>query len=322
MKLSISAAPHIHSGNSSARIMREVGVALLPAVLAGIWFHGLRALAVIAACMLSAMGGEYLLCRLTRRDVQLRDSSAALTGLLLALSLPATVSYPAAILGGLFAAVAVKGLCGGIGRNCFNPALAARVFLLVLFPLQLTRYAAPGVRVPVLGGVDFISSATPLHAMRKPALPQEGLWAMFIGNTGGCIGEISTLALILGGAYLIARRVIRPNIPLSCLGTIALLSLVFSQGQNPVMWMLYNLCGGGAMLGAFFMATDYASAPVTPKGQLLYGAGIGALTVLFRRVGLHPEGFSYAALLMNTASWQLDMFLAPRRFGVRKEAAA
>ena len=318
MKLIRGAAPHIHSGSSTQAVMRDVLIALMPAALAGVLFHGMRALMLMLAGVLSAMAGEGIWRRFTRQHSTLGDLSAAVTGLLLAMSLPPSAPYGLAVAGSLFAVVCVKGICGGLGQNCFNPALAARAFLLLLWPAQMTRYPAAGTSLPLLGPVEMIASSTPLHEMQKPALPQIPVWKLLIGERGGCIGEVCALALIAGGLYLIFRRVIRPNIPLACLGTVALLSFIFSMGQNRLGWMIYSLLGGGLMLGAFFMATDYASGPVTPRGQLIYGAGCGALTLLFRYIGLFPEGFTYAVLLMNCLSWKLDEIAAPRRFGAQK----
>ena len=318
MKLIRSAAPHIHSGSSTQTVMRDVLIALMPAALAGIFIHGPRALMLMLTGVLSAMAGEYLFRRFTRRHATLHDLSAAVTGLLLAMSLPASAPYWLAAAGSLFAVVCVKGICGGLGQNCFNPALAARALLMLLWPAQLTRYPAAGTEQPLIGPVEMIASSTPLHEMQKPALPQVPAWKMLLGERGGCIGEVCMLALIAGGAYLIFRKVIRPNIPLACIGTVAVFSFIFNMGQNPLGWMFYSLFSGGLMLGAFFMATDYASGPVTPRGQLIYGAGCGALTLLFRYIGLFPEGFTYAVLLVNCIAWKLDEIAAPRRFGVQK----
>jgi electron transport complex protein RnfD len=240
-----------------------------------------------------------------------KDLSSVVTGLLLALTLPATVPYWVAALGSIFAIVVVKGLCGGLGKNVFNPALGARAFLVLLWPVYMVRFVAPGA-------VDGVASATPLHHMVMPALPEESLGQMFMGNIGGCIGEVCTLALLIGGAYLLYKGVISFRIPAAYLGTVAVLTLIFSKGDNAVLWMLYSLLGGGVVLGALFMATDYATSPVTPKGQIIYGVGCGVFTVIFRYFGLFPEGVTYAILLMNACSWAIDRYCAPRRFGTKK----
>ena len=182
----------------------------------------------------------------------------------------------------------------------------------MLFPATVTRYV----------GVDGVSGATPLHHMVMPALPEESLLDMFLGNCPGSIGEISALALILGGVYLVVRKVISPRIPLAYLGSVAVITLVFHKTDSALSWMLYSLLSGGAMLGAIFMATDYATSPVTPVGQILYGIGCGVLTVIFRYFGIFPEGVTYAILLMNLAVWVIDRFTPPRRYGQKKGGAA
>ena len=245
----------------------------------------------------------------------MEDLSAAVTGLLLALTLPATVPYWMAAVGAVFAVIVVKAAFGGLGQNIFNPALAARALLLLLFPASMTRFAAPGASVPLdLGSADVVTAATPLHSMVMPALPDVPLSEMFLGSIGGCIGEVSALALLIGGGYLVVRGVIKLRIPVSYLGTMAVLSFAFAP-MEPLRWMLYSLLGGGVLLGALFMASDYATSPATPGGQVLYGIGCGVLTVLFRSVGLYPEGVTYAILLMNAASWLLERFTPTRLFG-------
>ena len=319
MKLVVTSSPHIHSGTHTSRLMGAVLVALLPTLLAGVWFFGLRSLVLAVVSVAACLVSEWLYRTLTRQSNTLPDLSAAVTGLLLALTLPATAPYWVAAVGGVFAIVVVKGLIGGLGQNIFNPALAARAFLMLCWPACITRFAAPGTRPDALTmSVDMVASATPLHHMLMPALPTESLLDMFLGNIGGCIGEVSALAILLGGAYLLVRKVISWRIPVAYLATVAVLTLIFSKGQDPLLWMLYNLLGGGVLLGAFFMATDYATSPVTPWGQLVYGVGCGALTVAFRYYGLFPEGVTYAILLMNACAWSLDRLTPPKRFGTVK----
>lgn len=323
MKLLVTSSPHIHSGTCTSRLMGAVLVALLPALLAGVWFFGLRSLGLVAVSVLACLLSEWLYRKLTRQSNTLPDLSAAVTGVLLALTLPATAPYWLAAVGGVFAIVVVKGRIGGLGQNIFNPALAARAFLMLCWPVWMVRYAPAGTRPDAFAlSVDMVASATPLHHMQMPALPTESLGDMFLGNIGGCIGEVSALALLLGGGYLLARKVIAWRIPAAYLGTVAVLTLVFPKGQDPLLWMLYNLLGGGVLLGAFFMATDYATSPVTPWGQLLYGLGCGALTVAFRYYGLFPEGVTYAILLMNACAWTLDRLTPPKRFGTVKGGSA
>jgi electron transport complex protein RnfD len=228
------------------------------------------------------------------------------------MTLPHTVPYWMCAVGSVFAILVVKALCGGLGQNIFNPALAARAMLMLVCPVGLTRYV----------GIDGVTAATPLHHMVMPALPEESLLDMFLGNCPGSIGEISALALLLGGAYLVARKVISLRIPAAYLGSVAVLTLVFSKTDAPVQWMLYSLLSGGVMLGAIFMATDYATSPATPVGQVVYGIGCGVLTVVFRYFGLFPEGVTYAILLMNALVWFIDRKTPIRRFGTKRGGAA
>lgn len=308
MNLTVASSPHIRGDFKTSRLMLDVVVALLPALAVGTWILGFRALAVTAVSMVSAVGAEWLYCKVTGKQNTLRDCSALVTGMLLALTLPASVPFGIVVLGSVFAIAFAKCMCGGLGQNIFNPALAARAFLMLLFPAALTHYET----------IDGFSSATPLHRMVMPTLPDNSLLDMFLGRIPGSIGELSALALLLGGVFLVARKVISPKIPLAYLGSVAVLTFVFSKTGNPISWMLYSLLGGGVMLGAIFMATDYATSPVTPMGQILYGIGCGTLTVFFRYYGLFPEGVTYAILLMNLATWGIDRITAPRRFGAKK----
>ena len=310
MKLTVASSPHIRGDFRSSKLMLDVVIGLTPAALVGCFVLGWRSLTVILMSMACAVLTEWAYSLVTKKRNTLPDCSALVTGMLFALTLPSTVPYYVVILGSTFAILFVKLLCGGLGQNIFNPALAARAFMLLLFPAALTRY-------PVLG-VDGVTAATPLHHMVMPALPEESILDMFLGNCPGSIGEISALALLLGGAWLIYRKVISIRIPAAYLGTVAVLTLIFSKTGNPVSWMLYQLFSGGVMLGAIFMATDYATSPVTPNGQLVYGIGCGALTVFFRYFGLFPEGVTYAILLMDAFVWVIDRYTSPRRFGVKK----
>lgn len=316
MNLTVSSSPHIKGNDSTRRIMRDVVIATLPALIFGIVHFGVRALLVTLSSVVAALVAEWFSNRFILRDGRTMDGSALVTGVLLAMTLPATVPLWVAALGAVFAIVAVKALCGGLGQNVFNPALAARALLVLLFPTSMVRFSSVS---GLVNGMDAVTSATPLHHMVMPALPEESLLDMFIGNIPGCIGEVSSLALLVGGVYLLARRIISLRIPAAYIGTVAVLTLVFAKAGNPVLWMLYSVLGGGVLLGAIFMATDYATSPVTPWGQILYGVGCGALTVLFRYFGLFPEGVTYAILIMNAASWAIDRYTAPRVFGTGKE---
>ena len=311
MKLTVASSPHIRGNFRTNRIMLDVVLALLPALAVGVWQFGLRALAVTSICIGAAVITEWLYSLVTKTRNTTVDGSAMVTGLLLAMTLPHTVPYWQAALGSVFAILVVKCLCGGLGQNIFNPALAARAFLLLIWPVGITRYV----------GVDGVSAATPMHHMVMPALPEESLLDMFLGNCSGSIGEISALALLIGGGYLLYRNVISIRIPAAYLGTVAVLTLVTAKAGTPVEWMLYQLLSGGVMLGAIFMATDYATSPATPVGHVIYGIGCGVLTVFFRYYGLFPEGVTYAILIMNAFVWFIDRHTAMRRFGTGKEAA-
>ena len=311
MNLTTASSPHIRGNFSTRRIMLDVVLALCPALCVGIAVLGWNSLIIVLISVASAMAAEWLYCLLTKTKSTVIDGSAMVTGLLLAMTLPHTTPCWMAALGSVFAIVIVKALCGGLGQNIFNPALAARAFLMLIFPVGLTRYE----------GLDGITSATPLHHMVQPALPEESILDMFLGNCPGSIGEISALALLLGGGYLIYRKVISIRIPASYIGTVALLTLVFHKTDAPVLWMLYSILSGGLILGAIFMATDYATSPATPVGQLVYGVGCGVLTVIFRYFGLFPEGVTYAILIMNAFVWFIDRHTAPRRFGAKRGGA-
>ena len=288
--------------------MLDVVLALLPALAVGAYFQGPRALVVALLSMSTCVVSEYLYAKITKTRNTAVDGSAMVTGLLLAMTLPATVPYWLVLVGDVFAIIFIKALCGGLGQNIFNPALAARAFMMLIYPVGLTRYQ----------GLDGVTAATPLHHMVMPALPTETISQMFVGRCPGTIGEVSALALLVGGAYLVYRKVISIRIPAAYLGTVALVTLVFSKTGDPVSWMLYQLLSGGVMLGAIFMATDYATSPATPVGQIIYGIGCGALTVFFRYFGLFPEGVTYAILIMNAFVWFIDRHTAMRRFGTGK----
>jgi len=311
MKLTVASSPHIRGNFRTNRIMMDVVLALLPALAVGLWKFGFRVIPVTTICIGAAIVSEWLYCLLTKSRNTTLDGSAIVTGLLLAMTLPHTVPYWQAALGSVFAIVVVKCLCGGLGQNIFNPALAARAFLLLIYPVGLTRYV----------GVDGVSAATPLHHMVMPALPEESILDMFLGNCPGSIGEISALALLIGLGYLLYRSVISIRIPAAYILTVAVLTLLNYKTDAPLQWMLYHLFSGGLMLGAIFMATDYATSPATPVGHILYGIGCGILTVFFRYNGLFPEGVTYAILIMNAFVWFIDRHTAMRRFGTGKGAA-
>ena len=310
MKLTVASSPHIRGDFRTSRLMLDVVIALIPSFVVGICVLGIRALLVTALSMACAVAAEWLWSVILKRRNTLPDCSALVTGMLFALTLPASTPYWVVAFGSAFAIIVVKLMCGGLGQNIFNPALMARAVVMLLWPVTITRYAAIGV--------DGVTASTPMHHMVMPALPEESIMDMFLGICPGSIGELSALALLAGGVYLVVRKVISARIPLAYLGTVAVLTLVFHKTDNAISWMLYSLFGGGLMLGAIFMATDYATSPVTARGQIIYGIGCGALTVLFRYYGIFPEGVTYAILLMNACVWTIDRYTAPRRFGTGK----
>ncbi len=311
MKLTVASSPHIRGNFRTNRIMLDVVIALLPALAVGIVVLGIRALLVTAVSVACAAGFEWLWCMITRSRNTVADGSAVVTGLLLAMTLPVSVPLWQVALGNFFAIIVIKAAFGGLGQNIFNPALAARAFMMLVFPAGITSYP----------GLDGVTAATPLHHMAMSALPGESLLDMLLGSCPGSIGEISALALIAGGVYLVIRKVISVRIPLAYVGTLAVLSLIFHKTDNALLWCAYSVLSGGLLLGAIYMATDYVTSPVTPKGQILYGIGCGMLTLLLRYFGLFPEGVTYAILLMNACVWSIDRFTPPARFGVWKGGA-
>ncbi len=302
----MSPSPHVRSSESTARIMRDVIIALLPATAFGVYIFGLNALWVVLSSVAAAMLTEALLQKLMNKKITVSDGSAALSGLLLALNLPPAVPIWIPILGSVFAIAIVKQCFGGLGHNFINPALAARAFLLVSWPTAMTTWTIPGA--------DAISSATPLGAL-KMGEALSSYQDMFIGNIGGCIGETSAIALIIGGLYLIVRRVIDPRIPFVYIGTVALFTWVAGPSGLFTGDALYHILGGGLMLGAFFMATDYTTSPMSGTAKVVFAAGCGVLTSVIRLWGGYPEGVSYSILIMNLVVPLLDKAFVPKRFG-------
>ena len=318
----VRVSPQVKDRATVTGIMLDVIVALLPSLGMSVYLFGPRVLAVAAVSVATCVIAEKLCCIAARRPSRLRDMSACVTGLLLAMSLPVHVPYWAPVLGGVFAIVVVKQLYGGLGKNFMNPALAGRM-LLLSFPGMMTVWVEAMDRLPVWGEVDVVSAATPMAYLHRGVLPPQSLPQMLLGQRGGAIGEAACFMLILGGLYLWGRRVISWRIPGTFLGTVALLTFLFPpSGVGGREWMLYNLLSGGLLLGALFMACDYATTPVTPRGQLLFGAGCGFLTVVLRCFGSYPEGVGFAILTMNCFVWLLDRVGRPRRFGVHPLDAA
>ena len=322
-ELTISSSPHAHTPVTTQTIMRDVIIALLPALAGGVYFFGPRALTVTMVSVLACFLFEKLWCRMMKQNDKTYDLSACVTGVLLAFVCPPTVAYWQIVLGALFAIVLVKMLFGGIGRNLVNPALAGRAFMFS-WPVAMSTWVKVGWenQAPIFGNADIVTAATPLANMHQGLMPEATLGDMFLGNIGGCIGETSALLLLIGFAYLLLRKVISPRIPVVYIGTVALLTFLFPMGNDRLTWMAAQLLGGGLMLGAIFMATDYVTSPVTRKGQIIYAMGCGVITVMIRYFGGYNEGVSYAILIMNTCVVLLDRIGRPTKYGApRKEAA-
>ncbi len=300
--LKLAVSPHIHSGRSTAGIMRDVLIALLPATAAGTILFGWRALLVVALCTACCVGFELLFNLITKQDVTVGDLSAAVTGVLLGLNLPANVPLWQCVVGSLFAIVVVKCLFGGIGCNLVNPAITARVFMLVAFGSMATQ-AFPTM-------VDAVSGATPLGG----SVTDFSLTDLFLGLRGGAIGETCALALLIGFVYLLVRRVITWHVPVAFVGTVYILSF-FLEGMD-FGYALAMILSGGLLLGAIFMATDYVTSPSTAAGKIIFGLGAGLITVLIRYFGVYPEGVSFAILLMNILTPYIDAWTKHKVFGV------
>ena len=310
----MSAAPHIHTEKSVSSIMRDVLIALLPAFICGVVMFGYYAAAVVICAVVSSVLFEHLFCFITKKKSTISDLSAAVTGLLLGLNMPPTIPLWMVVIGSAFAVIVAKCLYGGLGKNFINPALAGRCFMLLAWTGAMTTFVTP---------FDAVTSATPLAIMKETGGELPSLSNLFLGVTGGCIGETSVLALLIGFLYLVYRRVIKIDTTVSLLGTFFVLTFFFGENkttQPQIMYTLMQMCSGGLMLGAFFMATDYVTTPTTKKGHIIFGLGCGVLTFLIRQFGGYPEGISYAILLMNVASPLIENYTVPKPFGyTRKE---
>ena len=322
-ELTISSSPHVHAPTTTQTIMRDVLIALVPALVGSVYFFGLRALLVTLISVAACVFFEWAWCKLRKDPVKVDDLSAVVTGVLIASVCPVTIPYWCIIIGDFFAIILVKQLFGGLGRNIVNPALAARAFLFS-WPVIMNTWVKPGFQnaAGILSTADAVTAATPLAAMHQGQLPDASLADMFFGNIGGSLGETSALLLLAGFAYLLIRKVITPRIPLAFLGTVAVFALLLPQGNDPLTWCAAQLCSGGVMLGALFMATDYVTSPVTKWGQVIFGIGCGLLTMVIRYFGGYNEGVSYAILVMNCCVVLLDRVGRPKKFGsVKKEVA-
>ena len=322
-ELTVSSSPHAHSSVTTKTIMRDVLIALAPALCGSVYFFGPRALVLVLLSAAACVFFEWGYRRVMKLDATVYDCSAVVTGVLLAFVCPVTIPYWMLIIGDFFAIVVVKQLFGGIGKNFMNPALAARAFLFS-WPAAMSTWVKPGLEnaAGIFSTADAVTGATPLASMHSGALAPESLLDMFLGNTGGCLGETSALLLLLGGAYLLLRRVITPRIPLAFVGTVFVLSLLTAGNNDPLIWATAQILSGGVLLGAIFMATDYVTSPVSKWGQVIFGIGIGVITVAIRGFGSYPEGVSYAILVMNACATILDKVGRPKLFGTPKKEAA
>ncbi len=316
----ISPAPHLHSGESVRRVMWSVVLALVPALAASVYYFGPRAALLEATAVFSAVLTESLIQKLRRVPVTVLDGSAVITGLLLAFNLPPGVPLWLAAVGAAFGIAIGKHAFGGLGQNVFNPALVGRVFVMHSWITRMTSWSPP--LTPLYADLNGATYATPLNAL-KESLPQfrPALESMFWGNIGGCIGETSALALLLGGLFLLLRGYIRWQTPVAFVGTVALLTAILPPREGVLAASpLYHVLSGGLLLGAIFMATDMVTAPITGKGRLVFGLGCGAITALIRLYGGYPEGVSYSILIMNAVTPLIDRFTAPRPFGWQPKA--
>ena len=303
----VSGTPHVRSKESIQSIMRDVIIALVPATAAGIYYFGLRALILIVAAIISAVFFEWLYEKITKKPVTINDLSAVVTGLLLAMNLPASAPVWVAIVGSAFAIIFAKQLFGGLGQNFINPALTGRAFLLASYPTEMTTWVVPNGLA-----ADAATYATPLAQLKNGTL-DASLGQLVLGQVGGTIGETCAIALIIGGIYLLYKHVISWKIPVIYIATVFILFAVI--GRHGMRMPLQEIFAGGVMLGGIFMATDYASSPVTPKGQVIFAVGAGLLTYLIRTFGGYPEGVSYSILIMNCCVPLIERFTEPTIFG-------
>lgn len=300
----LSSSPHIRSKDSVQSIMRDVVIALLPATVAGIYFFKLKALLVILTAVISCVVAEYIWEKATGRDISIGDLSAVVTGMLLAFNVPPTIPLWMVVIGSFFSIIVVKQFFGGIGQNIVNPALAGRAFLLASWPVAMTTWT-----------VDGVTTATPLAILKGAPGELPTLASAFVGHIGGCIGETSALALLIGFAYLLYRRIITWHVPVTYVGTVFVLTAIIGRHGAMSGNAIYEIFVGGLMLGAIFMATDYTTSPMTKKGQVIFALGCGVITTVIRIFGGYPEGVSYSIILMNLFVPLIDKFVAPRVFG-------
>lgn len=316
--LLVTSNPHIVDSMNTTKIMSLVVIALLPSLIASVVIFGARALILAAVCIVASMFFEWAYEKLAKKPSTVGDLSAVVTGLLIAMNVPVTLPYWMAVIGCFVAIVIVKQFFGGLGQNFANPAITARIVLFLSFTTDMTYWADP-TQGKVFSAADAVTSATPLGIMNESGIAdaqsQFSNLTMFLGNTGGSMGEVCAAALLIGGIFLIIMKVISPATPVAFLGTVAVISLI--AGADPV----WQICAGGAMIGAFFMATDYATTPTTTMGKVIFGIGCGVVTMLIRLYGNYPEGVSFSILLMNILTPHIDSFCEKRLYGNPKKAA-
>ncbi len=318
--LTVSTSPHIKSPDTTRSIMIDVLIALLPSCIWGVYAFGPRSVSLLLIAVICAVGFEALYQFIMKKRITVTDCSAAVTGLLVGMNLPSTAPLWIPIIGAFFAIVVVKQLYGGIGKNFMNPALAARAFLMLAWPNAMTASPQPFTTSSMFSvsvdSADIVASATPMQLLKTGTIPDNGIFNMLLGAKAGTIGEVSTLLLIAGGIYLLVRRVITWHIPVSYLATVALISYLFPQNAaERLEFVACEIICGGLMLGAVFMATDYATTPITANGRLLFGVGCGLITMFIRYFGGYNEGVTFAILIMNTLVWYIDNLTKPKRFG-------
>jgi len=333
-KLIVSSSPHVKSQRTTPFFMQDVVLALMPVLIMGVVYFSYRALLIVLVSVFSCVFFELIYTKLMKKPSTIKDWSAVVTGLILGLNLPVTVPIYLPVIGAAFAIIVVKMLYGGLGKNIVNPAMAARIFLFICYSKSMTTWATPvtatgetSYSLPLFSNVDIISTATPLTYLKDASQVTKlsghySVMDLFVGSTGGSIGETCAVLLILGGIFLIARKVITWHIPVSFIGTVALITFLFPKYTtiSRVDFMLYHLLSGGLLLGAIFMATDFATSPTTRIGRIIYGCGCGVLTVIIRYFGGYPEGVSFAILIMNFFAWYIDQHTFPKKFGGEKFA--
>ena len=319
--LKVSSSPHVRDGVTTQRLMFDVVIAMIPASVYGVWQFGMNALLVLIATVIASVAAEYLYEKLMHKPITISDGSAVVTGMILALNMPPEIPVWIPVLGAFFAIIVVKQLYGGLGQNFMNPALAGRCFLMISFAGKMTDFA---VSDSFRGVVDTVSGATPLAALKQNGFTDSSVSVlhMFIGDIQGTIGETSALAILIGAAILLVFKVIDLKIPLTYIGSFAVFVILYMLGTGKgfdVNYLFSHIFGGGLMLGAWFMATDYVTSPMTHKGQIIYGVSIAVLTIVIRNWGAYPEGMSFAILVMNAFTPLINMYVRPKRFGENRK---